>query len=486
MPRLTRIPNAGPTQVAPSALVDPNAGQASSEAMYRLGGAIRSLGETVSTHTLARADHVNQGELAAEESMRMDVQAQIEEWVAENPNDVRGAALARQRIISEYKAAREERLKDSAPIVKERDQMLFDNWEKQTGSAFRLEQTKRLVRKANAQIEGNAQMKLRQGDHDGFLEEMKKMDLTEEQLQVRIRRGLEDGLYSMGEIQLSSLNRVEDVQAYIGWLNERDDSGNYTNLEFEGEGGISIGGRKQLERLANAKINRIQVDQGRNEFTLNREIEKGEASLYDIEQAELNESISPAFAEAARKQIELKSLAETTGTIDAFGEETVVALIRDQMNFGWAQFATGGNLEPTKKLTEDVLGQIVNSGLSKETTNILMKEWLGMKAADLMDHKEQRPGFMNDRKISETEKEIRTDLITRYHGLVNEMGALSVGRMAQINEQRIQEYFDSFPDGKEPTPMEARQFLKDKIVNPMLLESMAEKRQSSGVTELFE
>lgn len=490
MPRLNNISNQSVQNTGPGPQMNPNAGDARFRAQAGVGAAMVQAGAVLQDFSNRKQQHINQGILANEESMRIDLEAQMQQFIDSNPDDVRSWALERQKLLNQYKKDRAKRMDGVGSDVREVDENKLLNWESRTGAVFQIEQNKALIRKSNAQIEGLAQQKLRQGDHDGFMEEMNKLDATKEQKDEKIRRGLEQGLYNMGEIQLQNLNTVEEIEDYKKWLNEKDSSGNYSNLEFE-KGGISFGARTQLERYANSRINQIQRAQLVEEARLQRKLETGEAGMYDIEQAELANAVSPEYAEAAKRQVALVTEAETTGTVDAFGDQTQAAAIRDEMSVNWFWSTVYNARQPTRKETEDILGRIVNAELSKETKNVLLQEWLSMKSADLNDNEEERSlgwksggafGFF-DRKISESEKIIRQGMIEEYRKRVNDLGILAVGRMAQLNEKKVQDYFDSNP---EATVDEAKSFLKEEIINPMILESITSNPGESTLDILSE
>jgi len=478
MPRLFEpVRNATIGATAPGVQVNPNARNAEFQAQANIGRAVSQIGGMIDAYEQRKQDHINEGILADQEAKRIDLESQIQQYMDQNPDDIRSWGLERQRMLEGYKELREKDLENAGPDVKNLDKLRMQQWEAQSAARFRVVQNKALISKANAQIEGLAQLKLRQGDHEGFLQEMEKLDATPEQKEQKIRRGLEEGLYNMGEIELYSLPEDEDlINEYIENLTATDKDGNYLNMEVEGRGGISWGGRTQLEKMAKARIRTIHRNQTSTAVKLSRDLEKGDAGELDIDNAIFNKEISKDDGEALKTVIKAQTEFEKFTETDAYGDKTEYKAIKDDMA-PWMVLAwTGQVRQPYDGKYKEILDSIVTSDLTRDSKIQLMNDYFDLKASDLSDMQEEGTGWIFDRDITPPEQEMRTNLIETYRELLPRYGALSVGQMSMNHEKMIRQFFDNNP---KATYEDVQAFLKDKITNPMILELMAGASEST-------
>jgi hypothetical protein len=121
--------------------------------------------------------------------------------------------------------------------------------------------------KSNAKITANAEAYLRNGDKNAFVEKMKTLNGTPEQIEQRIRTGLEEGAYNEASNKMDSFRELPpaealvEYEAFIEDLNAKfkDEDGNEKYQEWESEeGGMAYRSRVALLSTANARKREAQ------------------------------------------------------------------------------------------------------------------------------------------------------------------------------------------------------------------------------------
>lgn len=473
MPKIFEIGAQSTRNAGNAPLPDAHAKDQEFAAKARLGQAIAGAGEFFENYALQKQDLINRGQLAELEGKRMDLEASIQNMIEDNASEPGVWDEQRNALIDQYQSEREKDLAKASPIVRDTDELKYQDWLNRNRVSFSVQLNRGFINSANAQIEALAQQYLRNGDYDRFKAAMQELNVTDEQRDRMLRRGLDEGLYNLGDLQIQNLNDTESLEQYIDWIQEKDEAGNYVNMEFE-DGGISYGARTQLVRLANYKILQIERRKLATEQSLLPDIAKGLVGQRDIEKLEAQGQITPEFAEFQKNLLELKSEAQTA-TKDIEGDKTTYKLIQDMMAPNWVQAILGQTPELSDRQYRHIYQSIENSGLLRDTKLDLARQLLQLKTADLDDGEEETDNW-RDRKIGPVERGVRQELLENYRQLLPDLGVITTGLMMQKHEQLLREYFESNP---KATPEEAMLWFRGQVKNPMLMQALATRSEAA-------
>jgi len=290
-------------------------------ARYRGGAEVgRALVEAASLmqHFAARSQvQKNKGILASEENTRMEVAAGIQKGMMETPSAPESWKKLRESAWKSYEDGRtKRRQKDGwGPLVIDADTRSYQDYKAKLDTEYGLEESKATIRKSNSQIEANAQMKLRAGDYEGFVASMDHMDLFPDQREAKVRAGLEEGMYKTANNKLDTFRELPPSQAiaankaFIAEIAAKDEkTGSFVNYEYP-RGGLSIGGRVNLQSLATAQIRAAERQMDTTGRRLVSELRLGRATTADVDAAiksgemdmETAKVISPDIALAVRE-----------------------------------------------------------------------------------------------------------------------------------------------------------------------------------------
>jgi hypothetical protein len=154
--------------------------------------------------------------------------------------------------------------------------------------------------------------------------------------------------------------------------------------------------------------------------------------------------ITQAKAGKLRSRLEVLSLAQRTRPeeegVDTFGK------LSDELDQMYAVTALGYQEESQSE--EGAYAQLINriaaAPLTETNRMALVGRVLEAKLADIQEGEEDQAGFWNsDRRISEPEKRMRTDLIKTYRELLPVVGLQQTGALLVSQEATIKEFFDS-------------------------------------------
>lgn len=525
------IPTVALSEVRQAPSLGPRMGgemQAANVALVGAGNALQGVGEFIGRFAQQKQEQVNKGLLASEETIRMETAAQIEEYAAKNQGNPETWGKFRTDTWKAYETGKAVRQKAQGwgPAVVAQDKVMTQSYVAETGIRFNAQQNAALIRQSNSRLMANAQTKLRSGDYDGYVAAVEQMNLAPDQKEPMIRSGLEEGLYKIASNQLDAIRELPPAQAIDAYnrfttdLKEKDGK-TYKNYEFEA-GGLSLGGRVNLESMTNARIREAQRQMDINGRRLVSEIRLGRATSADVTAAlkagemdmDTAKMLEPDMIQAAEERagkVAAKAQetaqqqaakadriraaavtpdkAGTVGTRDiekqiALGEITPEQgrqLQEELMQTAKAeQGSTGGEYakisqnikggfgakmfgrQPLDKEYRDIQADIIGAKLTKESRLKLVDELFILKLADIEDLQEEGTRWA-DRDITATERGLRRDMIGEYRRLAPALGDVLAGDLMLNQETRIREFFDTAKDGNR-SPDEVKKFLREDLL----------------------
>jgi hypothetical protein len=240
-----------------------NAGNRGAESV---GNALANTGQLFMNMALRRQEFEDKGRLADEDNRRMEVVGGIQKYVAENPDRPETWGQIREAAWKQYekdRAARRQKEGWNSRAI-EIDERNYAEYRTRVDTQFGVDEVKGSIRKANAKLQSNGEAKLRQGDYAGFMAAIDSMSLFPDQREAMIRDGLESGMYKAATNELDAMRNVpagkvvpmlEQYRAELKARNEKD--GRFLKYEFP-RGGLSLGGRVNIESIVNARIREAQ------------------------------------------------------------------------------------------------------------------------------------------------------------------------------------------------------------------------------------
>lgn len=318
VPNRNPVGEVGPGAVKREALIgapnrtrmDDSALQAPNRAMVQAGQTIQGGADMLGRFALEKADQVNKGILAKEETIRMETAAGIQAHFEENQENPGLWGDHANATWATYEKDRSARAKNEkwAPAVLERDTLQYQVFRGEVGIKFRAEQDKAFVRQSNARLESNAEAKLRAGDYDGFVKSMDAMNLFPDVKERKIRAGLEEGTYRIATNQLDALRDLPPSQAipaiakFMAAVNEKGADGKYKEFEYE-RGGMSEGARVQVTTIAQQRIREQERLMAVNGRAIVADIRMGRATVDTVMTAVKNGDMTPDVAKAIMPEV---------------------------------------------------------------------------------------------------------------------------------------------------------------------------------------
>jgi hypothetical protein len=258
-----------------------------------IGYAAQQAGQIAINMSLRQQDLQDKGRLASEDSRRLEVEAGITKYVMENPDRPETWAQVRNESLKQYekdRAARRQKEGWGARVT-EIDEINYGQFKTRVETQGGVDDTKGIIRKANGQLKANADAKLRAGDYAGFMAAMDTMVLFPDQREAMIREGLEEGMYKTANNELDALRELPPAAAipqykqFLAELGAKDEkTGRYLKYEFP-RGGLSLGGRVNMESIANARIREAEHAMNSNGRQIVTEIRAGRATAAQVSEA---------------------------------------------------------------------------------------------------------------------------------------------------------------------------------------------------------
>ena len=240
------------------------------QAGRNLGAGLAAIGDAALSFHVRAQKHVDEGNLAAEETERLKAAAEIEA-LPTDPNfrdkpETWAAEVGKR--ISAYDAARSKRVANYSRSVQEADSINSGQyWARvkvQMGSVAR---TAAIV-KANGAKETNANAKMLQGDYEGAFAVVRSMDLTEEAKAAKVQQLANSGLYQEYDRKLSDAGELPPVaqRAAMAGIEKELTSGEggvIRDADGNAVAGLSADARNNLIRQARARQKSVENEMER-------------------------------------------------------------------------------------------------------------------------------------------------------------------------------------------------------------------------------
>lgn len=170
--------------------LDIGAATAPYAAMQGLGRSVQDVGQVLGNIALDQQQHINNGILANEETIRQQTYADIQQYMMKNqgsPESWEGYAKDKWQ---EYQDGKMDRMQSQGwgEQVKFADKLQTQDFQRRANIEFEAEQSKAMIGQANARLEVQAKQFVDAGDEASAKTLIGKMDLNEEQRIATITR----------------------------------------------------------------------------------------------------------------------------------------------------------------------------------------------------------------------------------------------------------------------------------------------------------
>lgn len=242
-------------QLAPRA--DSAPFMAGGQAIAQMGRALQDVGGTIGRFAIQKAEHVNRGILANEETIRMQTAANIQDYAMKNADKPETWQAFADSAWKGYEQGRTSRQKAEkwAPDVVNANRLATQDYQARFGIDFQKQTSAGLIRQSNSRLMGNAEEKLRAGDYAGYVATVNTMNLYDDQKLEAIQTGLDKGIGEEFERRMTdatTLTAADRIAAFSEIEAELSSEGGGVYKDDAGEvvGGIEQGTRNRLLREA--------------------------------------------------------------------------------------------------------------------------------------------------------------------------------------------------------------------------------------------
>lgn len=248
-----------PTETSsPNVRVNPQALTQDYAAGAQLGRTISAVGQEISDFQSKAQDHINQGNMAAEDTERLKagnavMNIPIDKKMQGNPELWQ---KEHDRIMGDYESARDKRLSTYAPIVKEQDTIKNNQYKARVGLEIKNLAMKGSILKANSQLENDAFAQLNQDNVPAAMASVSKMDLSEED-KAKVRQKLVNtdqiNRYNQKVDEIAALppaTQIEQIAALSKELDARGKDGTYKFGTLKDSNDVALGTLERDNRIA--------------------------------------------------------------------------------------------------------------------------------------------------------------------------------------------------------------------------------------------
>ena len=248
-----------PTETSsPNVRVNPQALTQDYAAGAQLGRTISAVGQEISDFQSKAQDHINQGNMAAEDTERLKagnavMNIPIDKKMQGNPELWQ---KEHDRIMGDYEAARDKRLSTYSPVVKEQDTIKNNQYKARLGLEIKNLAMKGSILKANSQLENDAFAQLNQDNVPAAMASVSKMDLSEED-KAKVRQKLVNtdqiNRYNQKVDEIAALppaTQIEQIAALSKELDARDKDGTYKFGTLKDSDDVTLGTLERDNRIA--------------------------------------------------------------------------------------------------------------------------------------------------------------------------------------------------------------------------------------------
>lgn len=429
MPRIPTADKFTPGRQSVGVRVNQNLGGDQYQALQRVGGATREVSKFLFDYGMKLQDHINKGDLADAEVGFDETQQRVEDALAQEQDQSKWEGIS-QKIWDDHRKTLDG--KTYAPVVKKQVDNMFTEFSGKSMVKVGGMKVQRDIQTANANLIRKATKQSRNGDIDGAVETLGGLNMKDPVAKANlIERTLSEGAYQdvFQQIQVN-YNDEESLDTILEGLQSKDKEGNYTGHE-----GLGYDARKTLENQILARKRAIKRTQTVTANKLARDVAKGDASLEDINSADIPEGEK----EVLRTQVDFsaKIEQETSGAYE---------IIANRMKANWAQGLLGMERQPDEDEYASILKDISTVKLTKESKRKLFDMYLELKANDLSDNQEEGTGWVWDRDVSKPEVDLRTEMGEIYKESFNTLGVDAISGAMWDQEKQIRDYFDRNPE----------------------------------------
>lgn len=429
MPRIPTADKFTPGRQSVGVRVNQNLGGDQYQALQRVGGATREVSKFLFDYGMKLQDHINKGDLADAEVGLDETQQRVEDALAQEQDQSKWEGIS-QKIWDDHRKSLDG--KTYAPVVKKQVDNMFTEFSGKSMVKVGGMKVQRDIQTANANLIRKATKQSRNGDIDGAVETLGGLNMKDPVAKANlIERTLSEGAYQdvFQQIQVN-YNDEESLDTILEGLQSKDKEGNYTGHE-----GLGYDARKTLENQILARKRAIKRTQTVTANKLARDVAKGDASLEDINSADIPEGEK----EVLRTQVDFsaKIEQETSGAYK---------IIANRMKANWAQWLLGMERQPDEDEYASILKDISTVKLTKESKRKLFDMYLELKANDLSDNQEEGTGWVWDRDVSKPEVDLRTEMGEIYKESFNTLGVDALSGAMWDQEKQIRDYFDRNPE----------------------------------------
>lgn len=273
-------------------------------------GAWRTVGQAAQVFAgiaKQRQDHIDRGTLASEDSIRQQTASAVSKYMDENQGEPEKWAKFHEQTWKAYESERNKRAKGWSPQLIEEDNIRMQGYKADTDIRFQTEQNRALIRKANAQIEANANLRLDNGDIEGAVGQINSMNLAPEAKRAKLDQVINGGIYRQYDrlltdtAQLPPARQIEEFKKIEAGLVNRDAKGNYTSGVLKDANGAVLGGMGEPARLdvlrnVRSAVRHANVQMAQTGSALVRKIELGDDPNLIFQRALANGEITPEVA----------------------------------------------------------------------------------------------------------------------------------------------------------------------------------------------
>jgi hypothetical protein len=429
MPRIPTADKFTPGRQSVGVRVNQNLGGDQYQALQRVGGATREVSKFLFDYGMRLQDHINKGDLADAEVGLDETQQRVEDALAQEQDQSKWEGIS-QKIWDDHRKSLDG--KTYAPVVKKQVDNMFTEFSGKSMVKVGGMKVQRDIQTANANLIRKATKQSRNGDIDGAVETLGGLNMKDPVAKANlIERTLSEGAYQdvFQQIQVN-YNDEESLDTILEGLQSKDKEGNYTGHE-----GLGYDARKTLENQILTRKRAIKRTQTVTANKLARDVAKGDASLEDINSADIPEGEK----EVLRTQVDFsaKIEQETSGAYK---------IIANRMKANWAQWLLGMERQPDEDEYASILKDISTVKLTKESKRKLFDMYLELKANDLSDNQEEGTHWARDRDVSQPEVDLRTEMGEIYKESFNTLGVDALSGAMWDQEKQIRDYFDRNPE----------------------------------------
>lgn len=328
---MARVQTISGTSVPRSPLgIKADAGRAAAGdyANIQMAGAMQQTARVLEGISMQRQAHIDRGLLASEDTIRNKTAAEVQTYMDNNQGTPEAWGDFHKQTWKAYEDGRATRSKDWSPRLKQEDDIQLEDFRSVSGINFATKQNTALIRQANARLEANADTRLDNGDVQGAVDSVRKMNLTEPQRIQKLDQ-ITDGAvkrqYGMrfeGVQNLSPAFRVEELKRIESELMDRTKEGEYIGGKIVDEqtgqviGGASEGTRLDLIRATRQMHQAAQIDMAQNGRAILRGVEAGDDPALAFKKANeaglIDDQTAAAMVPEVKERLDAKNAALAT------------------------------------------------------------------------------------------------------------------------------------------------------------------------------